>query len=225
LLVGAAVLALGCATTHGEAPAKPTGAVKRPQEASTDTYRKGDFSARHRRKLVQRCGHRCVYRQRGGSTLALKLAEGGQASADDQGQLVERFRSVAGATQHDTAWHRSWKGQWTEEGETVRVTLEPDLTDCTRRTGDGEAEAPCQPTKLELTCEPTKVLTRGKQRASELSWVCAPASPQETTGLTPFPWVFGMENALVMVDRGPTHSSKRLYARPRPKPKKKARLK
>jgi hypothetical protein len=207
------LIALGCTAGPTQPPLRQPSARGEADSAKKHKHRKGAFSARHRLKLAQRCGHRCVYRQTGGSQLSLELAPGGVATADDQGELAEHFRSVIGTTHHDTAWHRTWKGEWREGGESVQLTLEPDLTDCTRRSGDGQPEAACKPSKLTLTCVPTTVITRAKRREAEPSWVCSPAAPQQATGQTPFPWVFGMDHALVMVDRGAAHQPRRFYHR------------
>jgi hypothetical protein len=213
---------LGCTpplTTPGVTGATPIRDDDRPppRDATSLALAKGQLHLVHAVDAVASCGGECALKSKSRSIVTLELAPNGVAALTDEGATIERFRSAAGSTKHLTEWRRSFTGSWTEGDQELKLRLDAKEATCTRTSGNGEPEQPCDaPSALELTCRTVKLKVRSGGKKAR-AWVCATSRPGNNAA-TPAPWAFGIEQTLRSSDEIRGHQARRTYARYEPSP-------
>jgi hypothetical protein len=187
------------------------------------SLRKGALVTKHDLVAREHCGGDCRYQRRAFASLELALEPNGVVSASNEGEQLEEFRSAAGGTKHHLEWERTWSGSWTEGQGRVVLTLRPDTTACEQQAADSEAtEDPCKAVPLKLVCEGRKIELYRPKHKRERVWVCRPRGHvMPEPGMTPFPWVFGVDRPLEMSDRSLGARTQRYILSDAPEPKKK----
>jgi hypothetical protein len=208
-----AVMIGGCAsrTPAASRNAAPTTSSAEPAPPA-DPLPKGSHALHHEERLQSSCGGKCTLRERAQSDIALRFEAHGDVQVEARGSHAERFESVIGTRNERIDWTRHWNGSWRQRGSRLRLSLVPDEPSCTAESASDVDQTTCGPIALELSCEPRRVVVRGKPASTELSWVCDLVKGINMPDtLTPFPWVFGMQRPLTARDSGPDHDPKRLY--------------
>ncbi len=215
------LLALSATLVGCTPPPKHIGLEGQPQplrgedapavDALSVSLEQGSLRHRHEMRGSEGCGMGCALRTRSASMVTLELGENGVVTVHDEGALVERFRSVAGHTKHLTEWRRMWKGSWTEGAGVLRMELKPESLDCKRTTGDNQVDEPCQPQRLRLVCEELTLRLDEPKNRKARAWQCGGAR-KPAVGMTPGPWLFGIDKELRTLDRVRDHRIQRFYA-------------
>ncbi|MCA9625066.1 MAG: hypothetical protein KC731_38845 [Myxococcales bacterium] len=222
-LMGLALVAIGCSPSPSGVgvTGTPRYRSEEPMPAkdfTTLTVNKGRMSSRYEIVASDNCGGDCNYRRRGTSSLVLEIGPNGRASATNDGSQLEEFHSVGGNAEHLLEWDRRWTGSWVEGRGGLVVDLQPESTDCTRTSKSGAKETLCQGgARLQLVCVPERVpLYRPKHQVTK-AWVCRPHGKADEQAITPFPWVFGVSEAVDVSDRWRGMSRDRYYMTELPK--------
>jgi hypothetical protein len=182
-----------------------------------------ELLSKYEQMVVRPCGSRCLFRRRGVSRIQLDISPHGVATATDRGSHTESFRWAGGEKEIRTEWERGWDGSWSEGDGVLTVDLAPTDFRCVHNATRAEGDHECEPRPLRLHCEMQDVplvKRRKARRESTPAWVCTTRRYQDDSAQTPFPWVFGVEAALVSRDRGSMDAPERAYkyARPNPPP-------
>jgi len=189
------------------------------------TMRKGALVAGYDAIADESCGGHCNFHREAMGRLELTIAPQGVARVVDAGEQLEQFRSVAGDTRFKLTWDRRWEGSWSEGQGQFVITLRPKVTTCERRAADGgSADDPCKAVPLELVCDAGSIdLFKPKNKAAR-AWVCRPRGRVVAgAGLTPFPWIFGVDYQVDTSDRAQGNGLVRFFLGdppPEPPPKK-----
>jgi hypothetical protein len=184
------------------------------QDLTAVTLRKGRLQTNHDMIASDHCGGDCKYRQRGHSRLQLDIAKNGVVSVANEGVALEEFDSIAGGTQQQTEWSRTWAGSWTHAEGRMVLDLAPGTTSCQRKDANGATDvAPdCGELALQLVCKTTNLMLHTPKNRRERVWVCRPKGRVAAkTGMTPFPWVFGIDAQVDMSDRSNAGATERFY--------------
>ena len=186
------------------------------------SLRKGALVAEHDLIADNHCGGQCNFRRSATAHLELTIDPQGVARAVDQGEQREEFRSRVGDTEHKLTWNRTWSGSWTEGRGEVILTLRPEHTTCEMRpSGDESAEAPCREVPLVLSCRAASITLHEPKNKVARAWVCRPRGRLVAgAGMTPFPWIFGVDYRVDTSDRASGNRIKRFFlGDPPPEPK------
>lgn len=167
----------------------------------------------HVMETKDRCGSHCDFLQTAESSLTLHLNDGGEASAANTGELVERVTSVAGTSAQQTKWTRTWTGRWSERDNQVEVVLAPEQVGCSRVDEKGQTDTTCaERTELRLRCNLVSLDLVRPRNTSARAWACRARGTRDITSLTPLPWVFGVSDPVVVLDGGNSNTPTRRYA-------------
>ncbi len=225
LLLAPALLSCSSADSDRPAPAHPSNRGSAPTRTAHNPkgVPEGLLLAKHEVRLATRCGPKCVYLQSGESLATLQLSPSGRAEARDEGNLLETFESVSGDTEHLTTWTRAWVGSWKQDRDkSLAIELAPAAAQCKSDGPDGEADAPCAPTKLALSCALETVTLRVPEPSTARALVCTTVGATPARTATRLPWVFGLEEPLLAFDVGRSHHPRRAYGQANPPTKKPA---
>ena len=214
-LLALALVHVAC-TQPIEAPGARGNTV--PRHIKPDSYERREIPntpmhSLHVLETKDECGASCDFVQTAESSLTLQLSDGGEARAENTGELVERVTSVAGTSAQQTKWSRTWTGRWSERDNQIEVVLAPEAVGCSRIDEKGQTDTECaKRTELRLRCQLVSVdLVRPRNTAAR-AWACRARGKRDITSITPLPWVFGVSDPVVVLDGGNTNTPTRRYA-------------
>ena len=189
------------------------------------SLRKGALVAEHDIISDSHCGGRCNFRRRATAHLELTIEPQGVARVANRGKQLEEFRSGVGDTKHTLSWDRTWSGSWTEGRGEVLLTLRPESTAC-ERTPVAAADDPCRDVPLVLSCRAGSINLHEPRNKIARAWVCRPKGRVVAgEGITPFPWIFGVDYRVDTSDRARGNRISRFFlGDPPPEPKKRSSI-
>lgn len=189
------------------------------------SLRKGALVAEYDVIADNHCGGRCNFRRKARAHLELTIDPQGVARAVDRGEQVEEFRSGVGNTEHRLTWNRTWSGSWTEGQGEVILTLRPEQTTC-ERSPEGDDATSCSGVAVVLTCRAGSITLYEPKNRIARAWVCEPRGRVVAgEGMTPFPWIFGVDYQVDTSDRATGGRVNRFFVGdPPPEPKKRTSI-
>ena len=188
------------------------------------SLRKGALVAEHDLVADNHCGGRCNFRRQATAQLELTIEPQGVARVADRGEQLEEFRSGVGDTTETLTWSRTWSGSWTEGNGEVLLTLRPDTTTCERR--PAASDDACHEVPLVLSCRAGSINLHTPKNKVARAWVCRPRGRVVAgSGITPFPWIFGVDYQVDTSDRARGNRISRFFlGDPPAEPKKRSSL-
>ena len=170
------------------------------------------MTSTHVQETQNHCGNNCRYTRSGESTVHIHFKADGTVSAEDAGAYTDALKSAGGTSHASTSWSRRWDGEWHAEDKVIRVKLKPIEATCNQ---DPPAETPStcrQAREIHLRCRRSTLPLVRPRGAGAKALACRSRGLRRAEGMSTPPWVFGVEDPLVVLDGGTRHVPTRRYA-------------